>query len=400
MLLANVAIAHGYDDFYTVVPSDEGPVSWLGLIKRPFMPLTWSAWIGYAATICWVLMVYLWVEILPRWKASDVPANLSGRNDFNGRWSLLHTAKRIAISFYIQLQLAAHGLSILGDQLFQPVTYGGKIVSISVQLFIVTMVASYTANLAAVLSSGAKHRFESLDDAIAAKVPICIPDVLTDLGQQLGLGNLAVPTSTDKIFRTIDEGGCVVGVMPRVQFDAVRAKYGCNERIAGRAVAYMRNHMMARDELVQPVGRAIERLLAQNLYARLEAQWLAAWPAISGLPTCDGETDSSDSSSALDLVDLGGLYILVILATLVALALELFLRSFKTGAQTGLPPFELAVSSVNSYSVQIRDEPHVQMPLGMTCEKLDDNSTPSEAECTVKQLELSVSESVRIHTEE
>ena len=368
--MASYVISHASDQFYLVVPKQEkGTIDYMALMQRPFMPFTPSAWLGYAFTICVALLAYTWLEVIPRWKESSIPRfhfhrSLHGLSSWN-------RLRNCALRVWMQVQIAAYGLAVLSDQAFQPMTYGGKIVSIAVQLFIVSMVASYTANLAAVLSTPSLKLIQSLDDAISRKLTICVPTEIPDFGHQLGLdSNLVLEVMTSEIFASMESGDCQAGLLPEMRFEATNGKYGCKYQIVGRSVSVQRLHLMVQEELVAPVSRGVERLLANNVWHNLESEARVTWPIVSRIPQCkDNGAALGDDSGALDILDMGGLYLLVILAVACAVLIELLFRCLKQRGRMPSdgptsPSFEVTPATVDSYAVSFQDHTHVMLPPG------------------------------------
>ena len=405
MAMAQVTISHGSDDFLMVVrPSqEEAADNWVLLMLRPFMPFTWGAWIGYLLTVLWSLAVYAWLEVVPRLNASDFvidkdntppdivnpcseKANPPPENDpmevSNGmkteeiqqqqqqqpqhhRRSCRAATRRFAHLSVISMQLAASGLAILGDLAWKPMTYAGKLVYSVIQLFIIATVASYTANLAAVLSTRSTGGFRSLGDAIAAQVPICVPDTLSDMSDLWGLGSLARPVSSDGMLEGIETGLCVVGIMPRLYFEASRGLYGCHEEsVATAGILYSKkSHMMAADDLVQPINHALEHLQGRSELLRiLEQQWETAWPQISGVPGCSDNGPPQEANGALTFKDMAGLYFLVLAVTAIAAALEGIARFWRPAKCEKEFSFQVEAASNGWYAVALQDHTHIKVP--------------------------------------
>ena len=385
MAMAQVTISHGKDDFFMIArPVDDGGFveTWFRLILRPFMPFTLGAWIGYLVTVLWSLMIYAWLEVSPRLNASDFlidEAALQQQDGSSGtsqkqRHSFLTTTRHFAHLSVISLQLAASGLAILGDLAWKPMTYAGKLVYSVIQLFIVATVASYTANLAAVLSSRSSYRFDNIEEAVAAGVPICIPDTLSNLADYWGFGTLARPVPSDKIFGGVDSGLCVVGLVPKLYFEASRGLYGCDEQwVASAGILYSKkSHMMAASDIIKPINAAIDRLTSQkDLLWVLEQQWATAWPEISGVPTCsDDISQQQDGNGALTFKDMAGLYLLVLAVTVLACVFQLVARCcHRTDRKasenpSGAPPlaFKVEAGSHGWHAVAIQDQTHVKVP--------------------------------------
>ena len=396
MSMAQVTISHGNDEFLMIVrPVDDGPMgNWFSLIMRPFMPFTLGAWIGYLATVLWSLVVYALLEVSPRLNTSEFLADEaaplqdgSPGTSPKQRGSCLKAARRFAHLAMISLQLAASGLAILGDLAWKPMTYAGKIVYSVIQLFIVATVASYTANLAAVLSSRTSYRFNSLEEAVAAGVPICIPDTLSDLGDLWGFGTLARPVPSEEIMRGVDSGLCDVGIVPKLYFEASRGLYGCDEQwVATAGILYSKkSHMMAADDIIQPINTAIDRLTGQKDIVRiLEQQWATAWPQVSGVPGCsDDISQQQDEGGALAFKDMAGLYLLVVAVTVVACIFEIVRRCCRPAARKASkdrPPFAFEVEAASNgwYAVASQDQTHVKVPgfLSSESRSREPNSSP------------------------
>ena len=397
MEMAQLTISHGSDEFVMIVRpvDDHGRMeNWFYLIMRPFMPFTLGAWIGYLVTILWALLVYAWLEVSPRLNASDFlaeeaaapqqqdgfPQGASTSPSQQRHYSCLTAARRFAHLSVISLQLAASGLAILGDLAWKPMTYAGKLVYSVIQLFIVATVASYTANLAAVLSSRSTYRFDNLEQAVAARVPICLPDTLADWGDLWGFGTLARPVPSDEIVAGVDSGLCEVAIVPKLYFEASRGLYGCDEQwVATAGILYnKKSHMMAADDIIQPINTAIDRLTGQKDIVRiLEQQWATAWPQVSGVPGCsDDISQQQDEGGALAFKDMAGLYLLVVAVTVAACVFELVARccprcypfaqrkAYSDENPDDGPPFAFKVEAAANgwYAVAIQDQTHVKVP--------------------------------------
>mmetsp|Transcript_24447 Transcript_24447/g.67967 ORF Transcript_24447/g.67967 Transcript_24447/m.67967 type:complete len:226 (+) Transcript_24447:1123-1800(+) len=184
-LMASRTIPIQYEHFYFVVPLElKGTDSIADSFTNPFLPFSWGAWAAWLAVLCWVIAVFQWLEIGPRWKATVAQHSGSNSTTTTSSFDSCHekpsqpttwTEKGVQwVAF--RLQLSAEALDILGERLLLPMTVTGKVVSVTLSLFLITMVASYTANLAAVLSGRTlTSALRSLGDAILQGERVCIP---------------------------------------------------------------------------------------------------------------------------------------------------------------------------------------------------------------------------------
>jgi len=144
------------DNFYLVVFTESGETTFLEMIANPFKPFTPEAW---GLIVAGMLLAAGSMAIIDFHDDEDFPYEASSY-----LW-------RIGKAFYIGMFSLMSGAST-----FRSSSLASKVLSLGFQLFLVIVMASYTANLASLLVvANVKTGVESLQDAIDAGYTVCVP---------------------------------------------------------------------------------------------------------------------------------------------------------------------------------------------------------------------------------
>jgi len=182
-----------------VAPANNGSLDF-GRLLRPF---TTELWIGILV-VMFVFAVLLWLFSFKR-----------GSNDFVPSFS---ECKRFGHSVHLSVQslLGAAMATDLSEPI--PSLYW---VGTGYALFIVVVVAAYTANLAAILAvSRNASMFKNLEDIARQGYPVCVQNSLVDSTRVVAPKGLKI-VATDSVetsLESIDKGLCVAAV---IQNDAL-----------------------------------------------------------------------------------------------------------------------------------------------------------------------------------
>ena len=168
-LLARFVPPLRQDYFYLVVPRKiEGVAFWTRL-KGPFLPFTPAAWAGIVAFLC-LMSLLLWLVRV----CEDEHDELGSSNSCRVRcsWRMGELGRMV---FHVFHDFLLGQSSILVEK--GPVR---KLFSTALAFFILIVLASYTASLASILVIQRQNvgTINSINEAIAQDVPICVPSVL------------------------------------------------------------------------------------------------------------------------------------------------------------------------------------------------------------------------------
>ena len=334
-----------FEEFYLVVPIQ--PVSSTTILQsfyNPFRPFTTGAWLAWFAVLCWVVLVFQWLEVDPRWAATTAHSQQCAHGDDDGHVasSTKHTSgwPRAFTNWLAQvvfrLQLSAEALDILGERLFLPMTVGGKIVSVTLSLFLMTMVASYTANLAAVLSTHTLvGDLSSLEEVIGAELTICVPSHVSVALRSTFPGMIVVEALENYLLPNVLNGTCACAVMSRAVAEDFQMENGCQVRIVGPMLYTLPVSFMTRKELLAGLNIAMEFALSHGIPSEISKHWKGYFYATKALKesdpsVCQDAMANHDSVAAgLSIIDMAGVFGLVFFSTLAALATEVAFRLWR-----------------------------------------------------------------------
>ena len=175
--VANFASSIFNEGFYLLVPAPSESTDFLSLVTKIFEPFSTALWLSISSAVVWTGIVYCLVDRRAQDRIREEVGSLEGLS----LWQKLALLRRPALEMLLSRVYTAL-FELLGGA---PVGEEGrttpqKVVIVGWGFFIVTTLATYTANLAAFLTvSSVDHKISSLDECIAVDCQLCVPEAIS-----------------------------------------------------------------------------------------------------------------------------------------------------------------------------------------------------------------------------
>lgn len=301
-------------------------------VLKPFEPQVWVTCIGLLVTI--PILILNQDSVYEYLKGKKATLTVDTRDNLIGMYGGLRTFTDSS---------AYH----------EPTSWGGRVTSLALGIFVVLTVASYTSNLTNILvMEQFSSEFESLEDAVRQGCSICIVNI--QVGELLAAFPNAILAkgedgesgmeSREDVLRLVEEGKCDVGLAFLEDFDLYTAEGNgahCGLSRVGDPVFY--------GYVGMPIGNApelqamkfhVQHLLTQGYYARVKRN--AKPPEL-----CTAA--SQDGSHSFSMRDMMGIFVITGFLSLLGLVISaveflLYACRFYKGNE---PPPEVGKSVAN-----------------------------------------------------
>lgn len=206
MLLTNFLPAVRSDNFYLVVFEEGGSTSFAAMLQNPFQPFSGAAW----GMICAAVVVSASAMAIVDFQDQE-------EFPYEDESFILRGGKAMYLGF----------LSLMGGaSAYRAGSLPSKIITLGFQLFLVIVMASYTANLASLLVvKNVQTGVNSIYDAIEVGLVVCVPEAVkrTVLLNYPALKTHVFGGSTTDFARLMHAGKCDAAVIHSKRIEQLHA---------------------------------------------------------------------------------------------------------------------------------------------------------------------------------
>jgi hypothetical protein len=280
-------------------------------------PFAWGVWLMMFATIFFSGMIYFWME----W--------------YNEDSDLQELGKVPTENIYFA------ALSFIGQISFQPGTDYARVFTLSLAFWGLLMASAYTANLASflVVQNTPSLAISSVSDAVEARLSMCVKDssVSDTLVSDAHPGAILVRKKIeDDIFFGVIRGECTLAITNVGTWDNYKDRSevnpGCQIDWIGRVFKFIQAGFASLSDSGTLCSSLIKDVLNVHLTemnedGSIQQAWRRHLEETSDI-SCNSDTQdtNSDGSSQLSLQDMGGLFIIHYIVTVLAICMAVFTR--------------------------------------------------------------------------
>ena len=344
----------------------------MDLLTGILLPFELPVWGLFLLAVFVMIITFAWVEIGPRMAATMVQMKrkeerCAGSDDDSTacrEWAYKERIRSFVEAFLLSTEVALD----THPEGYNPLSNGGKILKVSFALFLGLFVATYTANLAAILGSQTRYEFEDLAAAADAGVSICVPAVLADTLSALDprIRLLAVPVELDDILDAMDKGLCRVGFAVGA-LDDVKPRRHCNKVLVGRSIATLPVSALCRPLYAQYINLMVTEQVSPVRILDWRKEAISDYNFENGVQGCP-EVLFDEDNDKLNIEQMAGLFLLFGIVTTVALLTDMMERVFpqRLGRISGIA-FDFAGRGYNHCYLRdpCKDTYVLRMPPGL-----------------------------------
>ena len=349
------------------------------ILSGIFLPFTGYVWALFALAVAFSVVLFAWMEIAPRmeatlraWNAERAAA--PGLEDKGGIKGKLQRSLEIFL-------MSLEGVLDFHPEGYNPLSNGGKMLKMCYVMFIGLFMATYTANLAAILGGQSKNEFESLEQAIAMGATLCVPSVLVaKLGMTYpGIAPLSVVMGYGDILDGMDEGRCQAGIT----YDAivtVAPERHCNKALVGKPLTVLPVSLVSLPFFAQHLNMALNELEASGRLIEITSELIDVYnEEMNNYQGCGEDEGFDEASDKLNVTQMGGLFGLFLIGATAAFLLDLSERCCpRLFGKLGGVAFQVAGRSSGLCYLrdEFKDTYVIRMPPGLQYPK--DSSSASD----------------------
>ena len=353
------------------------------ILSGIFLPFTVYVWGLFALAVAFSVVLFAWMEIAPRmevtlraWNADRASAAAPGGDeDDNGG-----VKGRLQRSLEI-LMMSLEGVLDFHPEGYNPLSTGGKMLKMCYVMFIGLFMATYTANLAAILGGQSRYEFENLEQAIAQGATLCVPSVLMAKlgGAYPGIEPLSVLMGYGDILDGMDRGLCQAGLTYDALFIIAPQKH-CDKAMVGKPLTVLPVSAISLPFIAQHFNMALNELEASGRMMELTSEFIDVFNEETNDHTgCGRDEEFDEASDKLNATQMGGLFGLFLIGATAAFLLDLWERCCpRLFGKAGAVAFQVAGRSSGLCYLrdEFKDTYVVRMPPGL---QYPNDDSPSSA---------------------
>ena len=337
------------------------------ILSGIFLPFTGFVWALFALAVAFSVVLFAWMEIAPRMEATLRAWNVEraaapGLEDGGIKGKLQRSLEIFLMSLEGVLDFHPEGYNALSN--------GGKMLKMCYVMFIGLFMATYTANLAAILGGQSKNEFESLEQAIAMGATLCVPSVLVaKLGTTYpGMAALSVEMGYADILDGMDEGRCQAGITYDT-LAAVAPERHCNKALVGKPLTVLPVSLVSLPLFAQHLNLALNELEGSGRLMEMTSELIDVYnEEVNKYKGCGEDKEFDEASDKLNVTQMGGLFGLFLIGATAAFLVDLSQRCCpRLFGKAGGVAFQVAgrSSGVCYLRDEFKDTYVIRMPPGL-----------------------------------